>query len=617
MTLVSTADGINYNFLLPGEISTSNNRNTGNVTFIEPYRVDEEGRSVSILATNSPIQSFNNRSSINLLLPGNPTSYSVLNGDGEVAYDGTTAIADNKSFFTSTNNSEDQFDLNVSSYNRVLPHTINTNVRMDDTIRNSLVELGYTEEEAFSDRWVNISYTNQRGEFNNYAFVFYTQESDTYGRVDFSSLNDSNELDAVYIDSFGVPFYGEDGYVAKLLEANSTGGIFGVSEDFSGSLSLQDSGEYSFSFIAATEISFDETQNATRVDLSNGAILYTLTGTDDDGVIEFSMGKESTTSFSVDEIFTANYKELDKVGETASEIINSKNELPTEVIEPVEESVEVIEPVEEPVEVIEPVEEPVEVIEPVEESVEVIEPTEVIEPVEESVEVIEPAEEPTEVIEPEVPEVLPEESVETIEPVEDTVVEESVVTIEPLEKVDATLQEIPEVPTDLPVTDPLTGMATGIEGKDYFGARYWRDDSGINKLGFRGIDDDNDYWFVAKNSSLNDDITGESMYAVAVWAKNSSFDEARVAGELVMSDSFSVGEGERTFTSIDGELMGNLKSNFDDGQRYRAGLIDIEMNENIMEIGMGMASREMTDIFEAKLDKFMLPYADISDVSLV
>ena len=593
MTLVSTADGINYNFLLPGEISTSNNRNTGNVTFVEPYRVDEFGRSVSILATNSPIQSYKNRSSINLLLPGNPTSYSVLNGDGEIAYDRTAAIADNKAFSTSTNNSEDEFNLDVSSYNGIIPHTINTNVRMDDTIRNSLVDLGYTEEEAFSDRWINVSYTNQRGDYNNYAFVFYTEESDTYGRVDFSLLNDSNELDAVYIDSFGVPFYGEDGYVAKLLEANSTGGIFGVSEDFNGSLSLQESGDYSFSFIAATEISFDETQNVTRADLSNGSILYTLGGTDDDGLIEFSIGEESISSFSVDEIFTTNYKELDKVGETVSEIANIENELPA-IAEPEEptEVIEVIEPVEEPTE-------PTEVIEPVEEPVDVVE---VIEPLEEPTEVIEPVEEPIEVIEPEVSEVLPEESVDTIEPIEN---------------VDATLEEIFESPTDLPVTDPLTGMASGIEGKDYYAARYWRDNTGINKLGFRGIGDDNDYWFVAKNSSLNDDITGESKYALAVWANNSSFDEAREAGELVMSDSFSVGEGERTFTSIDGELMSNLKSNFDDGQRYRAGIIDIDMNENIMECGMGMASREMTDIFEAKLDRFMLPYADISDVSLV
>lgn len=145
--------------------------------------------------------------------------------------------------------------------------------------------------------------------------------------------------------------------------------------------------------------------------------------------------------------------------------------------------------------------------------------------------------------------------------------------------------------------DPLTGFELTQTGS--YQKEYWKAGWGKDKFHYKGTNLFDDQMFVVKDSLDNrepDTLTGEN-YSIVLIERGADFDSSLSSGNYLMSETFKVQEGQRTFVAIDGDSVRDFKRSTQ-SDTYEAALLNVDEMKVDKSRGVGGLSKQTFNPFD-------------------
>ncbi len=578
-----TTQPLPNDWLLENTTEDLNTYSNGNlrVTTIEPYRFDEQGRAIAVMAVSNISSEVLIGADLstpalggNFIRYGTIPSILVVGDNGEVI-DIDTRYDDSIGSDTQIGNWDD-------NQNKIylFPDTISRNGEFEG--------VALTPNQFFG---LGARNTLQPGA--GFAFVFAFQ-NDNFNNGENGNLNiDSSSfdtgLDAIFFAPDGVPLVGEEGYIAQLLSENSTGAEITLLSEEAASIALENvENGFQYSFTSAADVEIDDANpniEVETVELSDGRKLFTITSVE--GAVE--VPQEITL-------------------ESAQRL--SEDNLEAFVQDSFEEAIENVEFVEAPADTAGPeaVADFYEVNEG--ESIEgnlLSNDTDASEFSLTSVNGIDISSEGTEVSYEGGTATFNNDGSFTA--TSDLIEGGNAIDVMSYETTDAlgnssssTFQILTTNLSD-PEPDKLTGLNVAEGG--FIQQEFYRADTKTDKFGFKGLGENGDAIFRIADSNDNlapDTLTGDN-YSVVLVERGTSFEDALESGHYLMSQEFAVEDGMRSFVSIDSGSLNDFMGSTD-MNRYTALLVNTDTMETDMQRNVGGLTKETNDRFDARLDRW-------------
>ena len=149
--------------------------------------------------------------------------------------------------------------------------------------------------------------------------------------------------------------------------------------------------------------------------------------------------------------------------------------------------------------------------------------------------------------------------------------------------------------------DPLTGL--NFVDSQSIQRKLWSADFTTDSAAFKGASEDGDFIFRVSDSNDRrspDMLTGSS-YGLVLVETGTTFDEALESNDYIISNSFAVDDGMKSFVSLDSDAVNSFIDSTDNGGSYTSLLV----NMDTMEVDMSQEVGDLTNKTTRRFDRMI------------